>query len=138
MKSAQILTLVLRIFLALLLSWAGYLKLSSAEVEIELFTTLGMEPIGRYLIGALEVAAAILILLPQSVVYGAVLSWGLMVGAVIAHLTKIGITGPSGILFGAAVLALISSTLIIYITRNRIEFLDHMFNSHKSNPQDQP
>ena len=138
MKSAQILTLVLRIFLALLLSWAGYLKLSSAEVEIELFTTLGMEPIGRYLIGALEVAAAILILLPQSVVYGAVLSWGLMAGAVIAHLTKIGITGPSGILFGAAVLALISSTLIIYITRNRIEFLDHMFNSHKSNPQDQP
>ena len=138
MKSAQILTLVLRIFLALLLSWAGYLKLSSAEVEIELFTTLGMEPIGRYLIGALEVAAAILILLPQSVVYGAVLSWGLMVGAVIAHLTKIGITGPSGILFGAAVLALISSTLIIYITRNRIEFLDHMFNSHKSNPHDQP
>ena len=55
---------------------------------------------------------------------------------VIAHLTEIGVSGKSGVLFIAAVLALLSSTFIIYVTRNRIELLGRMFNAYKSEPKD--
>ena len=129
MKSSQILTLVLRLFVAILLGWAGFHKLRSGEADIKLFTSLGMEPHGRHLIGGVEIAAAILVLLPQCVVFGAILSWGLMAGAVLAHLTKLGVSGHAGVHFAAALAALISSSLIIYLNRSHIKFIKHMFDS---------
>jgi putative oxidoreductase len=126
MNFNQILTTILRLFVAILLGWAGYLKLSSAPVEVELFTSLSMEPHGRYLVGILELGAAVLILLPQGIVQGAILAWGLMAGAILAHLTRIGIAGQAGVLFGAA---LVSASVIIYLNRSRVSFLNRMFNS---------
>lgn len=127
MKSSQIVTLILRLCVAALLGWAGSLKLSSSPSEIALFTTLGMEPHGRFLVGVLEIAAGILILVPASFIPGAILTWGLMAGAILAHLTKIGVSGQSGIFFAAAVATLIAASLILYLNRANVQFLNRMF-----------
>lgn len=76
-----------------LLGYAGVLKFTADPAAREIFTEIGMEPAGRWLIGALEVLAALLVLLPASAVFGALLGLGIMCGAVLAHLTEIGMAG---------------------------------------------
>ncbi len=60
-----------------------------------------MEPWGRIGIGVLELIASILLFLPKKIWIGAGLSAGLMAGAVMMHLTMIGIEvkGDGGTLF---------------------------------------
>ena len=81
---------LLRLVLAGLFLMAGGAKLLSDPVSVDMFTTLGMEPGGRILIGVLEVVAAFLVLWPATVARGALLAFWIMLGALIAHLTRIG------------------------------------------------
>jgi hypothetical protein len=104
------------------LGWAGYLKLTGHPAEVELFDTLGMGDFGRQVVGALEVLAVVLLLIPQSGVYGALLGVGLMCGAVIAHATKIGFGGP----FPLALLVLACCLVVLYLRRNEAEFLRNL------------
>ena len=66
---------------------------------------------GRIGSGAIELLAAILILVPKTVPYGAILSFGTMTGAIFSHFTTLGIVidDDGGALFGMAVLVFISS-----------------------------
>ncbi len=73
-----------------------YFKFSGSPESVQLFSELGMEPEGRLLIGILELIACILLLIPSSVTYGAILGSALMVGAVIGHFTKLGWEGDRG------------------------------------------
>lgn len=127
MKPSNPTTLILRIFITVLLGWAGFQKVSGAQESIAVFARIGMEPLGRYLIGILELAAAFLILFPSSLIAGAILTWGLMAGAVLAHLTRLGVSGPSAPLFVAALLTLFSASLLIYQNRSNAGFLNKMF-----------
>lgn len=56
-----------------------------------LFTQLGMEPWGRIGTGVFELVASLLILVPRTTGFGALLGLGLMAGAIFFHLTKLGI-----------------------------------------------
>jgi len=80
-----------------------------------MFSTVGLEPVGRIGIGIMELIAAILLLVPKTVWIGAVLSVGLISGAIFLHLTKIGIEVKSdgGLLFGLAVAVFLLSLIII-------------------------
>ena len=100
---------------------AAYAKLSGAESAVTLFDELGMGAGGRYVIGVLEALTVVMILLPQSAVHGAVLGLGIMVGAVIAHLTVIGLAGLPW-----ALLTALGCLVVIYIRRADAEFLDHL------------
>lgn len=80
---------VLRIIPAAVLIGVGYLKLTGGEVDVRLFTDLGMEPHGRIIIGVVELAAGLLLLSPQAA-SGALLAVGVMCGAIIAHTTVLG------------------------------------------------
>lgn len=71
-----------------------FYKFSGAEESVQLFSELGMEPHGRILIGALELISCILLLIPSSIVYGALLGACLMGGAIIGHVTELGWEGP--------------------------------------------
>lgn len=86
-----------------------------------------LEPIGGYLSGVLELAAAFLILFPLSMIAGAILALGLMDGAVIAHLIRQSVTVPYGLLFTAAVLTLVSVPLLVFLNRFKAGFLGKMF-----------
>lgn len=76
---------------ALVIGWAGVTKLLSTEGNVFIFTELGMEPFGRYLIGVVETVAAALLLTRGFAAIGALLTIGMMCGATIAHVTVLGL-----------------------------------------------
>ena len=74
---------------------AGLGKLSGSETDIYVFTTLGMEPFGRYLIGILEILAGLGLLHPLSAALSAFLGTGILTGALLAHSTRLGWEGST-------------------------------------------
>jgi hypothetical protein len=122
---STIISYVLQLFIIALLAPAAYHKLTSDAGSMALFTMLEMEPTGRYIIGFLEATACLLLMIPNSAVHGAILSLGIMIGAVIAHCSKIGFSE----MFHFSSLALvISSSLIIYLRRKQINSIARMLN----------
>ena len=118
---------ILQLAVAAILAASAIGKLVGAPEAVALFADLGMEPAGRYLVALLELVAALLLLLPWSVAWGGVLAWGLMGGALIAHATRLGISGEMGILTLAAVFNWIAASAILYLRRSEIEFIRCMF-----------
>lgn len=111
----KIVSWVTQITAAAIMGQTLYFKFSAHPDSIQLFTELGMEPQGRLLIGALELVACILLIIPSSIVYGALLGSCLMAGAIIGHATELGWEGPRlelGIL-AIVVLTCCSITLVI-------------------------
>lgn len=84
-----------------------------------------MEPNGRIIIGVLELIAAILLLVPKTVWVGALLTMGIIGGAIVMHLTKLGleINNDGGILFITAVVTFILSSVILYKYRGDIPII---------------
>ena len=111
---------VLRIVAAVIMLQTLYFKFTGAEESVYIFSQLGMEPWGRIGTGILELIASILILYSRTTFFGSALAMGLMSGAIVAHLTKLGISvkGDGGQLFIYALLVLVSSTILAVIYRN--------------------
>jgi uncharacterized membrane protein YphA (DoxX/SURF4 family) len=69
---------------------AGGSKLAGAPEMVGLFDVIGMGQWFRYLTGAIEVGAALMLLVPPLAFYGAALLVPTMIGAIIAHLFILG------------------------------------------------
>ena len=125
MNLLTILTWVLRLAAAYLMIQTLYYKFSASEESVYIFSTLGMEPWGRIGTGALELVASVLILIPRTTAFGALLAIGLMAGALFFHLTKLGIEvkGDGGLLFAYALIVFVSSLLLAFIYRNQLKEL---------------
>ena len=111
---------VLRIIAALIMLQTLYFKFSGAEESVYIFSQLGMEPWGRMGTGIFELIASLLILYPRTTFFGSVLAIGLMLGAIGAHLIKLGVVvkNDGGQLFIYALIVLISSIILAVIYRN--------------------
>jgi uncharacterized membrane protein YphA (DoxX/SURF4 family) len=118
---------LLQITVAIVIGASAIAKLVGNADTVMIFENLGMEPTGRYLIAILELTAALLLLIPFSAAWGAVLAWGLMSGALIAHLTKLGLTGAMLPMTLAAAYNWCASTAILLLRRHQIEFIRCMF-----------
>ena len=92
-----------------------------------IFTALGMEPWGRIGSGVVELIASVLLLLPRTVVFGAILSLGVISGAIVSHLTKLGITLPAvgdrGELFALAIVVFGCSAAVLVLHRREVPVL---------------
>lgn len=101
-----------------------FFKFTGADESVYIFATLGMEPWGRIGSGVVELVASILLLVPRTVVYGAVVALGTMSGAIFFHLTKLGITLPlvddHGELFALAVAAFACSAGALFLHRREL------------------
>lgn len=117
--------LLLRVAVAIILIQTLRFKFTGHPDSIYIFTKVGIEPYGRIATGAAELIAGILLLIPRTVWMGAGLALGLMGGAIMSHLTKIGIEvhGDGGVLFGTAILTFIISGIILWIYKKDIPFL---------------
>ncbi|WP_339894340.1 DoxX family protein [uncultured Algibacter sp.] len=117
--------LALRLIVAIILIQTLRFKFSAHPDSVYIFEKVGLEPIGRIGIGILELIAAILILIPKTIWIGAGLTLGLIGGAIVMHLTKLGIEvkNDGGLLFGTAVLTFILSALILFLHKKNIPFL---------------
>ena len=115
-----------QIIAALIMLQTLRFKFSGADESVYIFTTVGMEPWGRYATGVLELVASILLLIPSFAWIGAGIGAGLMAGAILMHLTILGISvqDDHGFLFSLAVITLLASVLVLYIRRTQIYFIN--------------
>lgn len=111
----------IRIIPTLILWQTLYFKFNGAEESIYIFTTMGLEPWGRYLTGITELIAGVALLIPRYSWIGAVLAAGIMTGAIFSHLTTLGIVvlDDGGYLFGLAITVLIFSLIVLYSEKNK-------------------
>ena len=123
----MVISWILRIFAAIILGQTLYFKFTGHETSVEIFTAIGMEPHGRIIIGILELISVILLLVPSTVTFGAILSWGIMTGAIMGHLTDIGIQGELLELFLLGVAVWISSSVLLVLHKDQIPVIRHMF-----------
>src|SRR5512139_3690051 len=98
--------LLLRITAAAILLQTLYFKFTGAEESVYIFSTLGAEPWGRLASGVMELITAGLLLTPGTAPIGGLLALGVMSGAILSHLTVLGIEirGDGGLLFALAML----------------------------------
>jgi uncharacterized membrane protein YphA (DoxX/SURF4 family) len=81
---------VLQIAAAGMFLMVGFLKLSGNAQLVGLFEAIGLGQWFRYLTGALEVAGALLLLVPRTSGLSALMLAGVMIGAVITHVFIVG------------------------------------------------
>jgi len=114
---------------AVILAQTLFFKFSGAEESKFIFATLGAEPWGRIASGCAELVAVVLLLMPRLVTTGALLSLGIMAGAIGSHLTKLGIVvmQDGGLLFGLAVAVFLCSAILLVIRREQIPVVGRFF-----------
>lgn len=122
MKSSIILLWVLRIIAAVIMLQTLYFKFSAAEESVFIFTEMGIEPWGRIVTGIFELIASILILYSPTKLFGAIMAAGIMSGAILSHLTVLGIEvkEDGGQLFVYALVVWICSAIIIWMEKEKI------------------
>lgn len=121
-KTTRLIEWIFRIAIAVILLQTLYFKFTAQPESVVLFTKLGVEPWGRIGTGILELITGILILIPSFAALGALMSLGLMAGAIASHLLVIGIESDNdgGQLFMLAVIVFTLSAIVLYLRRNEI------------------
>jgi hypothetical protein len=124
MQLTNTISWILRGAAAAILLQTLFFKFTGAKESVYIFSTLGMEPWGRIGSGVAELIASVLLLLPSTVVYGAALSLGIISGAILSHLTKLGVALPAvddhGELFTLAVIVFVCSLGTLYLHRGEV------------------
>src|SRR5438128_406206 len=85
---------------------AGTLKLAGVQMEVDLFSAIGIGQWFRYVTGSLEVVGAIGLLVPALARYAALLLAAVMVGAVFTHLFIAGGSPLAAIVLLAVMIAI--------------------------------
>ena len=121
--------LLLRIIVAVILIQTLRFKFTAHPDSVYIFETVGLEPYGRIGIGVLELIAGILLLIPRTVWAGATLTLGLIGGAIMMHLTQLGIEvkEDGGVLFITAVVTFILAAVILISYRKDIPIIGKRF-----------
>jgi hypothetical protein len=90
-------TWVLQLGVAAILLQTLFFKFTGAEESVYIFSTVGrfanipgVEPWGRIGSGVMELAASLLLLVPATAAIGAILTMGVMAGAIMSHLVILG------------------------------------------------
>lgn len=111
---------ILQIVAAVIFGQTLFFKFSGAPESVYIFETLGMEPWGRIGSGAAELVVVILLLIPRLSWAGALMGLGVIGGAIVSHLTVLGIVvhNDGGLLFGLAVVTFICCLLVLIIRRS--------------------
>lgn len=121
----------LRLVVAGILVQTLFFKFTGASESVYIFSTLGMEPWGRIGSGIFELAASVLLLLPNTVTIGALMSLAATGSAILFHLTRLGIAltavGDSGELFALAILVTACSIVILLLHRAQLPLIGGVF-----------
>ena len=125
---------VCRVIVAIILFQTLLFKFTGAEESKWIFTTLmgpELEAYGRIGSGVVELLAVILLLIPGTTWLGALLALGTITGAILSHLTMLGIVvkDDGGLLFVLAVTVFILSAVTLLIHRRDIPVLGSVFSN---------
>lgn len=119
MNTKNIIYWLARLLAAGIMLQTLYFKFTGAPESVEIFTTVGMEPWGRYLVCVFELIASVLLLINTTAWVGGALALGLMTGAIGMHITLLGIEvqDDGGLLFFYAVLVAVCAVVVLWINR---------------------
>ena len=123
--------LILRIIVAIILIQTLRFKFTAHPDSVYIFTKVGLEPIGRIGIGILELVAGFLLIFRKTAWAGAIITLGVIGGAIMMHLTQLGIeiNGDGGVLFSTAIVTFILSGIILFIYRKDVPIIGKRFYS---------
>lgn len=118
-KKKAIVSWVFQVIVAVILFQTLFFKFTGAEESRYIFEKVGAEPVGRIGSGVVELIAAVLLLVPRTIPIGAIISLGVISGAIMSHLTILGIEvkGDGGLLFGLACVVFAGSAVVLWIRR---------------------
>ena len=102
-----------------------YFKFTAHPDSVYIFTKIGGEPALRIGSGIAELIIAVLLLYPRTTLYGALLGFLLMIGAIGQHLFVLGVVvnNDGGTLFILALLTFFSCGLVLYLKRTQLRQL---------------
>jgi len=135
-RGQSVLSWVLQLAVAGILLQTLFFKFTAAEESVYIFSTVGrflhitgVEPWGRIGSGVLELIASLLLIVPATASIGAILTMGVMAGAILSHLFILGIEvkGDGGLLFGLALTAFIGSAIVLALRRAQIPVVGRFF-----------
>ncbi len=120
---------VLRLIAAVILLQTLFFKFTAAPESVYIFTKVGAEPGGRIATGVVELIAALLLVWPRMPWAGAVLALGVMAGAIVSHLTILGVEvqGDHGLLFVLALTVFTCSAVVLWLYRTKVPFVGGFF-----------
>src|SRR5712692_6381712 len=138
-----VLSWVLRITAAIILLQTLFFKFTAAPESVYIFTKLGafihtyvpsasiggVEVSGRIGSGIMELIAAVLLLTPRFAWAGAILAMAATGGAIVSHLTFLGIEvqGDKGLLFVLAIAVIVTSAISLFLHRMQIPLFGKRF-----------
>ena len=106
-RAATVALWALRVLLAVMFVMAGLAKLGGEAAMVEMFATIGIGQWFRYVVGTLELAGAVGVLIPRLSRLAALGLVCLMAGATVTNLIVLGASPllPIGVLLASAVVA---------------------------------
>jgi putative oxidoreductase len=130
--SLTVISWICRIVVAVILFQTLFFKFTGAEESKYIFSTVlspELEAFGRIGSGVMELVAVIFLLIPRTAWLGGLLALGAVSGAIMSHLTILGIEvkGDGGLLFALAVTVFVMSAVILLIHRRELPILGHVF-----------
>ena len=128
-KGQAVLSVIMQLTAAVILLQTLFFKFTGAEESVYIFSTLGVEPWGRLGSGVVELVAAALLLYPATAGVGAAIAMGVMAGAILSHLTILGIEvrGDGGLLFTLALIVFAASAIVLFIRRAALPVVGRYF-----------
>lgn len=127
----KIISWICRIVVAIILFQTLFFKFTGAEESKYIFSTLmgpDLEAYGRIGSGIVELFAVVFLLFPSKAWLGAFIALGTISGAIMSHLTMLGIVvkGDGGLLFGLAVTVFVLSSVILFIHRRELPIVGRL------------
>jgi len=124
-KLELIVSWICRVIAAVILLQTLFFKFTGAPESVYIFTKVGLEPWGRIGSGVVELIAAVLLLWPGLTWLGAGIALGVIGGAIMSHLTVLGIVvkDDGGLLFALAVIVAICSAIVLWIHRHALPLI---------------
>jgi len=134
---------ICRVVAAIILLQTLFFKFTAAPESVYIFTKLGafihtyvpfasistLEVSGRIGSGIMELIAALLLLTPRFVWAGAILAMAATGGAIVSHLTFLGIEvqGDKGLLFFLAIAVIVTSAIALFLHRMQVPVFGKRF-----------
>jgi uncharacterized membrane protein YphA (DoxX/SURF4 family) len=134
LRYALIVPWAAQIVVALILLQTLYFKFTYAPQTRYIFERLGGRPAAT-LVGLTELAAVVLLLIPRTAALGAALALGVIGGAIVTHLTVLGVvvvdpeTGEpdGGLLFGLAVVVAVGALVVLWYRWSELPWVGRLW-----------
>ena len=119
----KIVITITRFLAAVIMIQTLYFKFTGHPNSIHIFTVIGMEPWGRIFIGIMELVASTLLIIPVTAYLGALLTVGLMSGAIFFHVSNpdlgVVVNNDGGLLFILAITCLVCGLVMVFCFKDK-------------------